>query len=443
MCTLMYLSLISIRVAGHAVMYEPPVRQSGGMAILAPGCPGGSCLWFNQGCSIGCPRCTGKGNVVGPADCAHPDKPTIAFSDHKLRTWDLARGPLGDWTATHPWRKPGSAPVEEPCGLACGWYTKGTAGNGGEPPPGVPCGTKGSELPPLFKKTVWIAGSTVEVAWAIYANHGGGYQYRLCPAGGKITEQCFQKTPLEFVGDTQWIQFGDGLDVNNRTEIPAVRVSEGTVPAGSTWTRNPIPACGTPVSGGALNTPCIGYQFSPPLPGIGGFGGGACASGVAIGCSPAQFKKRSFQWGVVDKVKVPQLPPGDYVLGFRWESEQTPQVWQSCGDVTIKSTGTPTTPFMSYEGCEACCAAMPTGVCANCTKCLDDKTGDCGYCWKPLKGYDPGFYPRATCLGHEGPSGGMGKWRPGDKMIAGWSPGCPKCWKEAEECKHLGQDVVV
>ena len=26
----------------------------------------------------------------------------------------------------------------------------------------------------------WKAGATVEVSWAIEANHGGGYQYRLC-----------------------------------------------------------------------------------------------------------------------------------------------------------------------------------------------------------------------------------------------------------------------
>jgi K(+)-stimulated pyrophosphate-energized sodium pump len=32
--------------------------------------------------------------------------------------------------------------------------------------------------------------------------------------------------PLEFVGDKQWIQFGNGVDVANRTEIPAVRISE-------------------------------------------------------------------------------------------------------------------------------------------------------------------------------------------------------------------------
>ena len=45
-------------------------------------------------------------------------------------------------------------------------------------------------------------------------NHGGGYQYRLCalpPDGGsdltRVTEECFQKTPLDFVRDEQAIVF--------------------------------------------------------------------------------------------------------------------------------------------------------------------------------------------------------------------------------------------
>ena len=44
----------------------------------------------------------------------------------------------------------------------------------------------------------WAAGTYVEVAWGPLYNHGGGYQYRLCPAGEALTEECFQRTPLEF-----------------------------------------------------------------------------------------------------------------------------------------------------------------------------------------------------------------------------------------------------
>ena len=47
-----------------------------------------------------------------------------------------------------------------------------------------------------IKVTQWKIGQVVEVAWAIRANHGGGYSYRLCkmPEGGRpaLTEECFQ-----------------------------------------------------------------------------------------------------------------------------------------------------------------------------------------------------------------------------------------------------------
>ncbi len=433
------LALVFASAAGHGVIYEPPARASGGMNILSPTCAGGSCLWFNQGSSIGCPKCTGKGTVFPQAaDCKNPAQPTN--NDKKTRTWNL-NNLLGDYTKYHPWRKPGAAPVENACGLAGGWYTPGVPPNGGHPPPGIAVGADGSELSKLLLQTVWIAGSTVEVAWGITANHGGGYSYRLCPASSKPTEECFQQTPLEFVGDKQWIQFGMGKDVNNRTEIPAVRVSEGTVPSGSIWTRNPIPACNTPIAGGAVNTPCTGPIFPPPIKGgqnYWGFGGGGCQSdpGSGLPCSAKEYKSRIFDFGIVDKVKVPKLPDGDYVIGFRWDSEQTPQVWTSCGDVTIKSDGVPTKPFApSSGGCEACCPGFKQAQCANCTGCLQKKTGTCAYCWNPLAGYFPGG-PKVACLGHEAPDGGERDWQPGDPTDVPWSPGCPKCWADKDACKQ-------
>ena len=61
--------------------------------------------------------------------------------------------------------------------------------------------------------TRWVAGSVVPVAWGIKANHGGGYSYRLCkmPPGGpaNLTENCFRQTPLRFVGDYQYVQYGN------------------------------------------------------------------------------------------------------------------------------------------------------------------------------------------------------------------------------------------
>jgi len=55
----------------------------------------------------------------------------------------------------------------------------------------------------LVTSTLWWI--VAKVAWGIAANHGGGYQYRLCPASEDPTEECFQKTPLEFVGEVSWM----------------------------------------------------------------------------------------------------------------------------------------------------------------------------------------------------------------------------------------------
>jgi hypothetical protein len=440
---------LAATAAAHGVMYEPPVRQSGGMNILLPACAGGSCLWFNQGTTIGCPNATGGGHVFPDwPDCKEHAQPTIAFAEKELRTYGLSDVyRLQDYTKHHPWRYPGSAPVEDPCGLAGGWYTEGSAGNGGEAPPGAPQGEHGSSskfFPKLLEKTIWVAGSVVEVAWGITANHGGGYQYRLCPAGNKLTEECFQQHPLPFVGDVQWIQQGHGMDVTNRTEIPATRVGGNKVlPKGSSWTRNPIPACDTPISGGALHGPCVGPIFKPLFEGgVGeayGFGGGMCQSGLkGDACSSEQFKKQNFDFGIVDKVQVPNLPDGEYVVGFRWESEQTPQVWASCGDVTIKASGPATKPFSPSRGCTPCC--VEGAICANCTACVNDKSGDCAYCWEALKGYAPGI-PNVTCLGHEAADGHAPDFQAGDDTSKPWSPGCTSCW--AEECKSFERASLV
>merc|ERR1719393_1122187 len=79
----------------------------------------------------------------------------------------------------------------------------------------------GSKLPPipLANRTRWVAGTWVEVAWGPRYNHGGGYQYRLCPASEPLTEECFQRHPLEFDRTKQVLKW----------------------PKGSTWARNPIP----------------------------------------------------------------------------------------------------------------------------------------------------------------------------------------------------------
>jgi len=155
---------------------------------------------------------------------------------------------------------------------------------------------------PRKSQAVWKAGDAVDVAFAITANHGGGYTYRICPVGSDLSEACFQRNVLPFTGDTQQI-----LDVSGKvvSTIPAIRTNHKTNPEGSVWTRNPIPT-----EKGA----------SAPIPGL-----------------PDVYGRGPFFYSIQDKVIVPKVPSGEYVLSWRWDAEQTKQVWSHCSDVTIQS----------------------------------------------------------------------------------------------------------
>jgi len=148
---------------------------------------------------------------------------------------------------------------------------------------------------------MWVAGSVVDVAVAITANHGGGWAYRLCRAGSDLSEGCFQAGHLAFTSNTQRIVDPAGKVV---ATIPAVRTSKGTWPQGSQWARNPFP-----MENGTIE----------PIPNL-----------------PHVYGRGPFNYSAVDQVVVPHdLAPGHYVLSWRWDSEQAKQVWAHCSDVRI------------------------------------------------------------------------------------------------------------
>ena len=39
---------------------------------------------------------------------------------------------------------------------------------------------------------------------------------------------------------------------------------------------------------------------------------------------------------IIDQVKVPEGRTGDFVFQWRWDSEQSPQVWTQCAVITIE-----------------------------------------------------------------------------------------------------------
>merc|ERR1712156_406260 len=318
-----------------------------------------------------------------------------------------------DWNRKNPWRHPGSAPVWSPCGF-----------DGGNPkgcPPGNPdwqgCngggyghGPDSRELPDNRNPVRWHIGDVEEVSWGFAANHGGGYQYRLCPKPQNkmdLTEECFQKMPLAFVGNKSWLQ--NYTDESTRVEIPAVRLTTGVVPEGSVWTRMPIPACGG-MGGGSNpsqhNCSGLGTQFPPPYPGAEGF--------------------HANRWNMIDKVLVPDVPAGEYVIGFRYDCEQTSQVWQQCGDIIIE-TGPPTPPPPADQcanpACAPCCGqgTDKPGTCHSCRGyCEEHKDGTCEGCWKESEGAPPCNLRGTACMADDG-LGCQACWS-SEPLPADWMP---------------------
>jgi hypothetical protein len=79
-------------------------------------CAGGSCLWFSEGCFIGCKTCTrlmppGGNQINQPPEGCAPSEPTLPVA---FRTFNAQnKSGNGDWTRYHPWRSPGKAPTSD------------------------------------------------------------------------------------------------------------------------------------------------------------------------------------------------------------------------------------------------------------------------------------------------------------------------------------------
>jgi hypothetical protein len=179
---------------------------------------GQPCLWWSQGCSIGCPYCltdprhpdnngtiptkaiTGNAPHADKAGfrksyCANPTTKSVLPKEYWTMNIHAIPGAVNDSYQYNPWRAPGSAPVIDPCGQAGGKYKQTPVGGASVFGTVNVTGTRGQQtlqmgdlgsvvLPPTDPNKVpkWKAGSTPRVAWGMRFNHGGGYQYRLCPA---------------------------------------------------------------------------------------------------------------------------------------------------------------------------------------------------------------------------------------------------------------------
>mmetsp|Transcript_25476 Transcript_25476/g.76811 ORF Transcript_25476/g.76811 Transcript_25476/m.76811 type:complete len:367 (+) Transcript_25476:40-1140(+) len=273
-----------------------------------------SCFWFSQGCTIGCKACDGGGSNPNTRDrCKSGMNATNNLPAHRTFNRDVPAFSKEDVYRWNPWRAPGNAPVFDSCGMAGGGpqhqsgeakYTSTSYAKQGD------LGSK--VLPPAPTGVTWTRGSNVTVKWSIRANHGGGYQYRLCPLGSTLDEECFQKTPVPFAMVNHTIEYEGGSMM-----IPTTFVSQGTWPPNSTWAMNPFPYSNSE-SPPVFPPPC-----DEPVDRT------KSDTGLCSGRDP-------FNTLISDIVTVPaNIAPGEWVLGFRWDCEKSAQIWLACADITI------------------------------------------------------------------------------------------------------------
>lgn len=162
----------------------------------------------------------------------------------------------------------------------------------------------------------------------------------MCPKNEELTEECFQKFPLEFNTNKQMLQWNDG----SIQHIKGTFITEGTYPPNSMWAMNPIPrinfdshSSGQPNNNNNCRHPAVGsdcIEFDPPCLGDDGWYPVSSLSNpidVMGKCSGD-----TINLSIVDYVKIPNdINEGDYILGWRWDCEQSPQVWNNCSDITI------------------------------------------------------------------------------------------------------------
>lgn len=312
---------------------------------------GQSCFWFSNGCTPGCKQCDGNGNRYPNFDHCPDEVKDLKPSDYLLKeywtgdkTWE--EGTSYDIFKFNPWRAPGKAPVFDSCGMAGGRWTEAFNAAAFNTTKFAKMGDLGSKvLKPRPTGTVWKLGGTAKTRWQLTANHGGGYIYRLCPATEELTEECFQKTPLQWGTKTHILRFSNS---SNDMEINATDVTSG---GGIGWRVNPFPnvrcdpcdynatkeghhcawnhcpGCGPPLYAADESCPDVCSKHYPgtpdgrprklpfpdPIPGIG-----------------------ESTFAVEDTVLVPKdIPAGEYVLGWRWDCEHSSQVWNTCADITI------------------------------------------------------------------------------------------------------------
>jgi hypothetical protein len=313
---------------------------------------GQSCFWFSNGCTPGCKACDGNGNRYPNFDHCPTEKKADLGQALAKKYWTgdptWAENSTYDIFKFNPWRYPGKAPVFDSCGMAGGRWTEAFNAAAFNSSAYAKMGDMGSQvLKPRPTGTTWARGGTAKTRWQLTANHGGGYLFRLCPAGSKLDEACFSQTQLAWATGTHVLRFANA---SRDVEIAATDITEG---GGLGWRLNPFPnvrsdpcdynvtlhdgpghhcswmhcpGCGPPTYSADESCPDVCDKHYPGTP-----------DGRAPTLPfPNPTSANMHQFSVEDTVAVPKgIAAGEYVLSWRWDCEHSSQVWNTCADVTI------------------------------------------------------------------------------------------------------------
>jgi len=201
----------------------------------------------------------------------------------------------------------------------------------------------------------WGIGSHQEVGWNAFANHGGGYLYMLCkktdyddcrdahlPSGPSQADQeqtdaylrcvwdCFESMTLEWVLDTQKVQYQDDACTYASTKALTKFGKNG-----HSWRYTPIPDYLQVTLGG--EGICTWEHVT-------GFSNTKAEAefiesfGTSDVCDTGPHAHNPKEWQIMDQIRVPtNIPDGEYLLSWRWDAYMADQMWTNCADVQIIS----------------------------------------------------------------------------------------------------------
>lgn len=313
MPSLLAVAALPLCVAGHGRMTFPPNRAGGTLSVAGKDdhCELGhnsgglstkhnTCGYQNRGTRVSRPtNCNEEfmtGNLIKGAEHVNGDCSRVNTKDS---IWKM------------PWAAPGAAKLWSACGVNGGHQDGRIKDKHGI---AYPSPRDGFDLPPSLTASKWVIGHTAEVGFTVTKNHGGGYQWRLCPGHSQSSHpsnSCFEANPLTFANADTVIQWTNGR--KNHFRAKTVTGSHVT-PVNSQFRMIQIPMT-EQYKAGTRREPCSG-----------------CHGKWGVGHDDI---RQEWDFSLIDTVHVPNVPVGHAFLQWRWDNEQQDQVWTSCADIEI------------------------------------------------------------------------------------------------------------